>query len=196
MAPTHSTSLWGATTGKHNLPVQAIHAFRMHLKACMHPYWPASAQKNNYIRISAAMHGASHQGLRGNRTQGKAASEAPMHNRLALLCRFDGDGMLHTVRIKKGKASYSNAYVQTSRYKQEKNARRPLSLKVSFSGTGIDCTASRGFPLRHAKQLHCCMLCTSLQARRPDNAHMKTSAYKQEKLTGWLAGLTMPSLLS
>ena len=134
------------------------------------------------------MHGASDQGLRGNTIQDKAAREAPMHSRLALLCRFDGDGMLHTVRIKKGKASYSNAYVQTSRYKQEKNARRPLSLKVSFSGTGIDCTASRGFPLRQAKRPQCCRLCTSLQARRPDNAHMKTSAHKQEKLTGWLNG--------
>ena len=35
-------------------------------------------------------------------------------------CRFDGDGMLHAVRIKAGKASYSNAYVQTSLLKQEK----------------------------------------------------------------------------
>ena len=110
-----------------------------------------------------------------------------MHNLPALLCRFDGDGMLHTVRIKKGKASYSNAYVQTSRYKQEKNARRPLSLRVSFSGTGIECTASRGSPLQQAKQPQCCMLCASLQARRPDNAHMKTSAHKQAKPTGWLA---------
>ncbi|CAK0785635.1 hypothetical protein CVIRNUC_008846 [Coccomyxa viridis] len=52
---------------------------------------------------------------------------------------FDGDGMLHTVRIKKGKASYSNAYVQTSRYKQEKNARRPLSLKLGgmVGGLGV-----------------------------------------------------------
>ena len=133
------------------------------------------------------MHGASDQGLRGNTIQDKAAREAPMQSRLALLCRFDGDGMLHTVRFKKGKASYSNAYVQTSRYKQEKNARRPLSLKVSFSGTGIDCTASRGFPIRQAKRPHCCRLCTSLQARRPDNAHIQTSAHKQATPTGWLA---------
>ena len=101
------------------------------------------------------MHDTSDQGLRGNTTRGKAASEEPMHNPFALLCRFDGDGMLHTVRIKKGKASYSNAYVQTSRYKQEKNARRPLSLKVSFSGTGIERVASRGFPQRQANTAAC-----------------------------------------
>ena len=112
------------------------------------------------------MHGTGDQGLQANTIQGQAASEAPMHNRLALPCRFDGDGMLHTVRIKKGKASYSNAYVQTSLYKQEKNARRPLSLKVSFSGTGIECRVPRGFPLQHAEQPQCCMLCKSLQARR------------------------------
>ena len=88
-----------------------------------------------------------------------------VHKCLALLCRFDGDGMLHTVRIKKGKASYSNAYVQTSLYKQEKNARRPLSLKVSLLGTSIDDTAARGFTQQQAEQPQCCMICTSLQAR-------------------------------
>lgn len=45
-------------------------------------------------------------------------------------CRFDGDGMLHAVRIKAGKASFSNAFVQTSLYKQEKRAGRAISLKV------------------------------------------------------------------
>ncbi len=45
-------------------------------------------------------------------------------------CRFDGDGMLHAVRIKAGKASYSNAYVQTSLLKQEKKAGKPLKLQV------------------------------------------------------------------
>ncbi len=47
------------------------------------------------------------------------------------VCRFDGDGMLHAVRIKDGKASYSNAYVQTSKYKQEKKAGRPLFFTVT-----------------------------------------------------------------
>lgn len=46
-------------------------------------------------------------------------------------CRFDGDGMLHAVRIKGGKAAYSNAYVQTSKYKQEKKAGRPLFFTVT-----------------------------------------------------------------
>lgn len=46
-------------------------------------------------------------------------------------CRFDGDGMLHAVRIKDGKAAYSNAYVQTSRFNQEKKAGRPLRLRVT-----------------------------------------------------------------
>jgi len=38
--------------------------------------------------------------------------------------------MLHAVRIKDGKAAYSNAYVQTSRWKQQKKAGRPLFLTV------------------------------------------------------------------
>ena len=39
--------------------------------------------------------------------------------------------MLHAVRIKDGKAAYSNAYVQTSKYKQEKKAGRPLFFTVT-----------------------------------------------------------------
>ncbi len=38
--------------------------------------------------------------------------------------------MLHAVRIKAGKASYSNAYVQTSLMKQEKKAGKPLKLQA------------------------------------------------------------------
>ena len=49
--------------------------------------------------------------------------------------RFDGDGMLHAVRIKAGKASYSNAYVQTSLLKQEKKAGKPLKLQACPSRT-------------------------------------------------------------
>lgn len=38
--------------------------------------------------------------------------------------------MLHAVRIRAGKASYSNAYVRTSLFKQEKKAGRPMKLTV------------------------------------------------------------------
>lgn len=39
---------------------------------------------------------------------------------------FDGDGMLHGVRISNGKAEYRNRYVQTKGWKIEKEARKPL----------------------------------------------------------------------
>jgi carotenoid cleavage dioxygenase len=39
---------------------------------------------------------------------------------------FDGDGMLHGVRIQDGKASYRNRYVQTVGYKAEKKAGKAL----------------------------------------------------------------------
>ena len=39
--------------------------------------------------------------------------------------------MLHAVRIAKGKASYSCAYVETSKLKQERRATRPLFPTVS-----------------------------------------------------------------
>lgn len=55
--------------------------------------------------------------------------------------RFDGDGMLHAVRIKAGKASYSNAYVQTSLLKQEKKSGKPLKLQAcSYHTLAISCT--------------------------------------------------------
>ncbi|KAL2634069.1 hypothetical protein R1flu_005548 [Riccia fluitans] len=44
-------------------------------------------------------------------------------------CFFDGDGMLHSVRMKDGKASYCARYVRTSRFKQERAARQPLFIK-------------------------------------------------------------------
>lgn len=43
---------------------------------------------------------------------------------------FDGDGMTHTVRIKDGKCSYANNYVETSRLKQERAAGFPLFEKI------------------------------------------------------------------
>ena len=45
-------------------------------------------------------------------------------------CRFDGDGMLHGVRIKGGKAAFCNRYVQTSKLQQEQAAGRSVFVKV------------------------------------------------------------------
>lgn len=44
--------------------------------------------------------------------------------------RFDGDGMVHAVRIKKGKAAYANSWVKTARLKQELRAGRALFPKA------------------------------------------------------------------
>lgn len=46
---------------------------------------------------------------------------------------FDGDGMLHGVRLQAGTASYCSRYVRTSRFVQEELAGRPLFLKF-FGG--------------------------------------------------------------
>lgn len=46
------------------------------------------------------------------------------------ICRFDGDGMVHGVRIKDGRASYHNRFVQTSRFKQEKMLGHASFMKV------------------------------------------------------------------
>jgi len=43
---------------------------------------------------------------------------------------FDGDGMLHTVRIKGGKAQYACRYIKTTRFKQEKLWGRPAYMKI------------------------------------------------------------------
>ncbi|GJP34663.1 hypothetical protein CLOM_g19077 [Closterium sp. NIES-68] len=53
---------------------------------------------------------------------------------------FDGDGMLHGVRIKDGKASYVNRYVRTSRLAQEEAYKRAKFLKIGdmigYAGLG------------------------------------------------------------
>lgn len=46
---------------------------------------------------------------------------------------FDGDGMLHGVKIRSGTASYCSRYVRTSRFVQEEIAGRPLFVKF-FGG--------------------------------------------------------------
>jgi carotenoid cleavage dioxygenase len=43
---------------------------------------------------------------------------------------FDGDGMTHAVRIKNGKASYGNRYIETHRLKTEKKAGFPIYDKI------------------------------------------------------------------
>ena len=50
--------------------------------------------------------------------------------KLPVFHRFDGDGMLHAVRIRNGRVSYSNSYVQTTRLTKERAAGRSLFSKV------------------------------------------------------------------
>ena len=49
---------------------------------------------------------------------------------LMTCCRFDGDGMMHVVRIKDGKASYCNRFVDTIHLQMEKAAGYPVKIKV------------------------------------------------------------------
>ncbi|KAH7301912.1 hypothetical protein KP509_23G048100 [Ceratopteris richardii] len=55
---------------------------------------------------------------------------------------FDGDGMLHAVKMKDGKAVYCCRYVKTARFKQEEAAGRPLFPKL-FGGSGEPFTFAR-----------------------------------------------------
>lgn len=49
---------------------------------------------------------------------------------LMLLSAVTGDGMTHAVRIKGGRASYANRYVETHRLQTEKAAGFPIYEKV------------------------------------------------------------------
>jgi hypothetical protein len=51
---------------------------------------------------------------------------------------FEGDGMVHAVRLKGGKASYANRYIHTHRLQQELAAQRPLYTKVRWAAVGVD----------------------------------------------------------
>ena len=53
--------------------------------------------------------------------------------------RFDGDGMLHAVRIHGGQASYSNSYVGTTRLAKERAAGRSLFSKVCSTAWPAAC---------------------------------------------------------
>ncbi|KAG2440102.1 hypothetical protein HXX76_004216 [Chlamydomonas incerta] len=63
----------------------------------------------------------------------------PLHKPVAGYHWFDGDGMLHGVRLKGGKASYANKYVDTERLKQERAAGGPLFPRLGdlFGGKGL-----------------------------------------------------------
>lgn len=44
--------------------------------------------------------------------------------------RFEGDGMVHATRIKDGKASFCNHFVQTHKLKEEQRVKFPIYAKV------------------------------------------------------------------
>lgn len=69
----------------------------------------------------------------------------PYHRPIGNYHWFDGDGMTHAVRIKAGKASYANRYVETHRLQTEKAAGFPLYEKIG------DC-AGAGYLLQMALQ--------------------------------------------
>jgi carotenoid cleavage dioxygenase-like enzyme len=54
---------------------------------------------------------------------------------------FDGDGMVHACRIKDGRASYCNRWVETSRLQQERSAGWPMFGKLGdlagFGGLAV-----------------------------------------------------------
>ncbi|KAL6763315.1 carotenoid cleavage dioxygenase [Haematococcus lacustris] len=54
----------------------------------------------------------------------------PYFKPLGKLHWFDGDGMVHSVRVKGGHASYANSYIKTTRLQQEKEAQKPMFLKM------------------------------------------------------------------
>ena len=54
----------------------------------------------------------------------------PHSPHIICICSFDGDGMIYACRMKNGKVSFSNRYVDTNRLRQEKAAGHPLGLKV------------------------------------------------------------------
>jgi carotenoid cleavage dioxygenase-like enzyme len=74
---------------------------------------------------------------------------------------FDGDGMLHGVRIKDGKASYRNRYVQTDGWKEERKAGKALWGSIGeppdpiklLEGKGYKNTANTALVWHHGKLL-------------------------------------------
>lgn len=52
---------------------------------------------------------------------------------ISAMRRFDGDAMVHCVRIHGNTAHYSNRYVRTHRFLQERAAGFPLHTRVGTS---------------------------------------------------------------
>lgn len=57
---------------------------------------------------------------------------------------FDGDGMLHCLRITKGEATFCSRYVQTYKYKIEKATGSPVIPNVFSGFNGLTASAARG----------------------------------------------------
>ncbi|MBQ0770522.1 MAG: carotenoid oxygenase family protein, partial [Sphingomonadales bacterium] len=53
-------------------------------------------------------------------------TENPVHNSLGRYHPFDGDGMIHTIRLQNGKATYRNRFVRTAGFEAEQQAGGPL----------------------------------------------------------------------
>jgi carotenoid cleavage dioxygenase len=50
---------------------------------------------------------------------------------------FDGDSMIHAIRIKDGNLQYSNKYTMTDRMKLENNRGEPISVRVGELQSGM-----------------------------------------------------------
>ncbi|KDP37806.1 hypothetical protein JCGZ_06708 [Jatropha curcas] len=57
---------------------------------------------------------------------------------------FDGDGMLHSIRISQGKAKLCSRYVKTYKYIKERDAGAPLLPNVFSGFNGLAASAARG----------------------------------------------------
>ncbi|KAJ6413675.1 hypothetical protein OIU84_006474 [Salix udensis] len=57
---------------------------------------------------------------------------------------FDGDGMLHSVRISQGKATLCSRYIKTYKYTLERDAGAPLLPNVFSGFNGLAASAARG----------------------------------------------------
>jgi carotenoid cleavage dioxygenase len=50
---------------------------------------------------------------------------------------FDGDSMIHAIRIKEGKLQYSNKYTMTDKLNEEMKLERPLVLRYGEFSQGL-----------------------------------------------------------